>query len=134
MIDDLSKIPVIPDHERILMRQAWRREHPELDLHEACEPHPRFVDRVRRDWALHGRVANYRVTELRVKTDVIDYKPAAMLNLEELVKTVREEVPAAKVAKARKLLPVPTKAVSKTAAANALRAGSASAKASTIRA
>jgi len=97
VIDDLSKIPVIPDHERILMRQAWRREHPELDLHEACEPHPRFVDRVRRDWALHGRVANYRLTELRVKTDVIDYKPAAMLNLEELVKTVREEVPAAKV-------------------------------------
>jgi len=42
-------------------------------------------------------VANYRLTELRVKTDVIDYKPAAMLNLEELVETVREEVPAAKV-------------------------------------
>ena len=57
--EDPGPIPAIPDHERVQMRLAWRKSHPELELNDCNEPHPRFVDRVRRDWQLHGRVAHY---------------------------------------------------------------------------
>ena len=95
--DDPAKIPVVPEHERTLMRVAWKAAHPELDLHEHNEPHPRLVDRVKRDWVVHGRVLHYALTDIRVRADVILYKSAAAVTLEDLVRTVKEEVPQHKV-------------------------------------
>ena len=95
--DDPAKIPVVPEHERTLMRVAWKAAHPELDLHEHNEPHPRLVDRVKRDWTVHGRVLLYTLMEIRVRADVIHYMTAAAVTLDDLVRTVKEEVPQARV-------------------------------------
>ena len=48
--EDPSKIPVIPETDRLRMRRTWVLNHKELLLDDHCEPHPKFLDMIRRDW------------------------------------------------------------------------------------
>ena len=88
--EEPHKIPQIPDSERLQMRIAWKSAHPELDLNEFNEPHARFVDRVRRDWVVHGRVILYPLDQVRVEADKIVVKTQAVVTTDDFLKAVRE--------------------------------------------
>lgn len=95
--DDPGKIPQIPDSERLQMRMAFKTAHPELDLCDHNEPHPRFVDKLRRDWIVHGRVLLYTLDQVRVVADKASTKTHAILTSEDFIKAVREETPLVKI-------------------------------------
>ena len=91
--EDPHKIPQIPDSERLQMRIAWKANHVELDLNDHNEPHARFVDRVRRDWIVHGRVVLYPLDQVRVEADKIAMKTQTVVTTDDFLKAVREELP-----------------------------------------
>ena len=93
--EDPSKIPVIPAHERIVMRAAWLFNHAELKplLDVQTEPHDRFVDRLKRDFTVNGRVSFLEAVEFRVKADKVVYAPGVGRTLEDLLQQTREELP-----------------------------------------
>jgi len=91
--DDPTRIPEIPDTIRLRMRHEWINKHPELDLSELNEPHPKFLDRLKRDHIVHGRVPLYPITEIRVKDDTIEYRRAISTSIDSLLQSVKEEVP-----------------------------------------
>jgi len=91
--DDPTKIPEIPDTIRLRMRHDWISKHTELDLSELNEPHPKFLDRLKRDHIVHGRVPLYPITEIRVKDDTIEYRRALSTSIDSLLHTVKEELP-----------------------------------------
>jgi hypothetical protein len=95
--EDPSKIPSIPENERVVMRQAWTAAHRGHDLHDWNEPHPRFLDRVKRDWQLHGRVPFYEISEIRVVADKVITKPAVALQADKLLQFIEQEQPGAPV-------------------------------------
>ena len=74
---DRSKVPVIPESDRLCYRAAWLTKHPGHELHEFNEPHPRFIDRIHRDWKAHSRILFYELLEMRVLADKVISRQAA---------------------------------------------------------
>ena len=95
--DDPHKIPQIPDNERILMRSQWVLLHKGMDLNEYNEPHGRFLDTMRRDWQVHGRVMLYELPQIRVRADKVVMRPAVHQNVDQLLQAVAQEMPGAHV-------------------------------------
>ena len=83
--EDPSKLPAIPEGERQAMRNKWELEHPDTPLEAFSEPHPRFVDRMRRDYLLTGRVPIYRVEEIRVMSDVVTQTTGFTKNVDHIL-------------------------------------------------
>ena len=91
--EDPTKIPSIPEVDRVRMRMAWTRAHPELLLDNQNEPHPKFLDLVRRDWKVHSRVLYYKISQIRVKADKIDPVRQISANVQNLIHLVNSELP-----------------------------------------
>ena len=91
--EDPTKIPSIPEVDRVRMRLAWVKAHPELLLDNQNEPHPKFLDLVRRDWKVHSRVLYYKVSQIRVKADKIDPVRQISTNVQNLIHLVNTELP-----------------------------------------
>ena len=94
---DPSKIPTIPESDRLSYRAAWIARHPGHELHEHNEPHPRFVDRLHRDWRHHSRVMFYELLEMRVLADKVITRSAWATTAESLLQAVKEDMPGAPV-------------------------------------
>ena len=91
--EDPTKIPMIAENERLLMRANWVAAHPTHELSDYNEPHPRFLEKVRRDWIIHGRVVLYDLLEIRVKHDKVITKAAVYATCDKLLQAVQEELP-----------------------------------------
>ena len=91
--EDPTKIPNIPEVDRVRMRCAWVKAHPELILDNNNEPHPKFLDLLRRDWKVHSRVLYYKISQIRVKADKIEPVRQLSTNVQNLLHVVNTELP-----------------------------------------
>jgi hypothetical protein len=89
--EDPSRIPVTPEHERLVARATWCNTHKDHDLNKHNEPHPRFVDRVKRDWYVHGKVQLYHLTDIRTASDKMSAKPTIVTGLDKVLKATVED-------------------------------------------
>lgn len=67
MEEDPSKVPEIPGEDHAEFRETFVSRHPDVLLPPHREPHRKFVERVQRDYLVHGFVHFYEVGEIRTR-------------------------------------------------------------------
>jgi hypothetical protein len=97
LADDPNKIPQIPENERVLMRSAWLHAHEGHYLDDFNTPHPKFLDRIKRDWVVHGRIPYYELSEIRLAKDKVFTRPAVHLTVDNALQAVTQDLPGAPV-------------------------------------
>ena len=68
MEEDPSKVPEIPGEDYAEFGEVFVNRHPDVLLPPHREPHRKFVERVQRDFLVHGFVHFYEVGEIRTPT------------------------------------------------------------------
>ena len=71
MEEDPRKIPEMPGEDHAEFRELFVRSRPDVLLTYHREPRRKLVERIHRDYMVHGAVAFYEVTELRARSDQI---------------------------------------------------------------
>ena len=69
--EDPSKISENPGEDHAEFREIFVNQHPDVILTYMREPHRKFVERIHRDYIVHGAVAFYEVAEMRSRSDQI---------------------------------------------------------------
>ena len=95
MEEDPSKIPEIPGDDHAEFREQFVSAHPDVVLPPHREPHRKFVERLQRDFLVHGSVPFYEVGEIRTRTEQIVQKAGLSKNSEDLLKVVTVDQPVA---------------------------------------
>ena len=93
MEEDPSKIPEIPGDDHAEFREIFVGRHPDVLLPHHREPHRKFVERVQRDFLVHGSVKFYEVGEIRTRDESIAQKSGLSKNAEDLLKVVAIDQP-----------------------------------------
>ena len=75
MEEDPSKIPEIPGENHAEFRELFVTQHPDIIRTYMREPHRKFVERIRRDYMVHGTVAFYEIAEMRSRPDRVVQTP-----------------------------------------------------------
>ena len=68
MEEDPSKVPDIPGDDHAEFREQFVMKHPDVLLPHHKEPHRKFVERIQRDFLVHGSIPFYEVGEMRLRT------------------------------------------------------------------
>ena len=97
MEEDPSKIPEIPGEDHSEFRTQFIARHPDVVLPHHREPHRKFVERLQRDYLVHGSVNFYEVGEMRTRSETIVQKSGLSKNAEDLLKVVQVDQPSAAV-------------------------------------
>ena len=71
MEEDPTKIPEMAQEDHAEFRGRFVRTHPDVVLLDSKEPHKKFVEKLSRDFLVHGMVPYYTVSEIRVRSDTI---------------------------------------------------------------
>ena len=95
MEEDPSKVPEIPGEDYAEFREVFVNRHPDVLLPPHREPHRKFVERVQRDFLVHGFVHFYEVGEIRTRNEQIAQKTGLSKNAEDLLRVVMVDQPAA---------------------------------------
>ena len=95
MEEDPSKVPEIPGEDHAEFREVFVTRHPDVLLPLHREPHRKFVERVQRDFLVHGFVHFYEVGEIRTRNEQIAQKSGLSKNAEDLLRVVTIDQPAA---------------------------------------
>lgn len=95
MEEDPSKVPEIPGDDHAEFRESFVVRHPDVLLPPHREPHRKLVERIQRDYLVHGAVMFYQVGELRTRSEVIIQKAGISKNAEDLLKVVQVDQPVA---------------------------------------
>ena len=95
MEEDPSKIPEIPGADHAEFREIFVGRHPDVLLPAHREPHRKFVERVQRDFLVHGFVHFYEVGEIRTRNETIAQKSGISRSAEDLLRVVHVDQPAA---------------------------------------
>ena len=66
-----NKIPGLSQEDHAEFRDRFMRVHPDVIPIDAKEPHKKFVERLSRDFLIHGIVPYYEPAEIRTRSDVI---------------------------------------------------------------
>lgn len=61
MEEDPTKVPEIPGDDHAEFREQFVSKHPDVLLPHHREPHRKFVERIQRDYLVHGSVPFYEV-------------------------------------------------------------------------
>ena len=69
LAEDPTKVPGIGEVDWNAMRTKFVAAHPELMLTQRNEPHRRFIEVLKRDMLLHGRVQYYDLSRVWVRGD-----------------------------------------------------------------
>ena len=69
--------------------------HPDVLLPLHREPHRKFVERIQRDYLVHGFVHFYEVGEIRTRNEQIAQRSGLSKNAEDLLRVVMIDQPAA---------------------------------------
>ena len=94
MEEDPSKVPEIPGDDHAEFREQFVLKHPDVLLPHHREPHGKFVERIQRDFLVHGSVPFYEVGEMRTRSEQIAQKSGLSKNAEDLLKVVTIDQPA----------------------------------------
>ena len=95
MEEDPSKVPEIPGDDHAEFRDQFVRKHPDILLPHHREPHRKFVERLQRDFMVHGSVQFYEVGEIRTRSETIVQKSGLTKNAEDLLRVVTVDQPMA---------------------------------------
>ena len=93
MEEDPPKIPEIPGEDHAEFREIFVGRHPDVLLPHHREPHRKFVERVQRDFLVHGSVKFYEVGEIRTRNETIAQKSGLTKNAEDLLRVVAVDQP-----------------------------------------
>ena len=93
MEEDPTKVPEIPGEDHAEFRQQFIARHPDVVLPHHREPHRKFVERLQRDFLVHGAVNFYEVGEMRTRNEQIAQKSGLSRNAEDLLKVVQIDQP-----------------------------------------
>ena len=93
MEEDPSKVPEIPGEDHAEFRETFVARHPDVVLPLHREPHRKFVERVQRDYLVHGFVHFYEVGEIRTRNEQIAQKSGLTKNAEDLLRVVMIDQP-----------------------------------------
>eukprot|EP00913_Durusdinium_trenchii_P011418 g10723.t1 len=95
MEEDPSKVPEIPGDDHAEFREQFVTKHPDVLLPHHREPHRKFVERIQRDFLVHGAVPFYEVGEMRTRSEQIAQKSGLSKNAEDLLRVVTIDQPQA---------------------------------------
>lgn len=95
MEEDPSKVPEIPGDDHAEFREQFVVRHPDVLLPHHREPHRKLVERLQRDFRVHGSVPFYEVGEMRTRSETIVQKSGLTKNAEDLIRVVTVDQPAA---------------------------------------
>ena len=90
-----SKIPEMAQEDHAEFRARFVRTHPDVVLLDAREPHKKFVEKVSRDFLVHGMVPYYAVAEIRTRSDTIVQKTGLTKTAEDLLSVSKADEPEA---------------------------------------
>ena len=93
MEEDPNKIPELSQEDHAEFRDRFVQVHPDVILIDAKEPHKKFVERLSRDFLIHGIVPFYEPAEIRTRADVIVVKSGLSRNAEDLLSISRADQP-----------------------------------------
>lgn len=85
-----NKIPEMAQEDRAEFRAGFVRNHPDVILLDAKEPHKKFVEKLNRDFLVNGMVPYYSVAEIRARSDAIVQKAGLSKNAEDLLTITRQ--------------------------------------------
>ena len=94
MEEDPTKVPEIPGDDHAEFREQFVARHPDVLLPHHREPHRKLVERLQRDYLVHGSVPFYEVGEMRTRSEQIAQKSGLSKNAEDLLKVVTVDQPA----------------------------------------
>lgn len=93
MEEDPTKVPEIPGDHHAEFREQFVARHPDVLLPPHKEPHRKFVERIQRDFMVHGAVPFYQVGEMRTRSEQIIQKSGISKTAEDLIKVVSVDQP-----------------------------------------
>ncbi|CAE7749104.1 unnamed protein product, partial [Symbiodinium necroappetens] len=91
MEEDPSKIPEIPGEDHAEFREIFVNQHPDVILTYMREPHRKFVERIHRDYLVHGAVAFYEVAEMRTRAGRIVQTTGFSKASDDLLRVVQSD-------------------------------------------
>ncbi|CAE7942400.1 unnamed protein product, partial [Symbiodinium necroappetens] len=91
MEEDPSKIPEIPGEDHAEFREIFVNHHPDVILTYMREPHRKFVERIHRDFLVHGAVAFYEVAEMRTRADRVVQTTGFSKTSDDLLRVVQTD-------------------------------------------
>ena len=92
-MEDPNKVPEMAQEDHAEFRSRFVTPHPDVILLDAKEPHKKFVEKLSRDFLVHGMVPFYAVAEIRTRADSIVQKSGLSKNAEDLLTISRAEEP-----------------------------------------
>lgn len=93
MEEDPNKVPEMAQEDHAEFRARFVTAHPDVILLDAKEPHKKFVEKVSRDFLVHGMVPYYEVSEIRTRADSIVQKTGLTKNAEDLLTVSKADEP-----------------------------------------
>jgi hypothetical protein len=93
MEEDPHKIPEIPQDDHSEFRAKFIESHPDMILNVWREPHKKLVERIHRDFLVHGSIPFYQVGELRIRGEIIAQKSGLAKSAEDLIKASLQDEP-----------------------------------------
>jgi hypothetical protein len=93
MEEDPNKVPEMAQEDHAEFRSRFVTAHPDVILLDAKEPHKKFVEKLSRDFLVHGMVPFYAVAEIRTRADSIVQKSGLSKNAEDLLTISKAEEP-----------------------------------------
>ena len=93
MEEDPTKIPEMAQEDHAEFRSRFVTAHPDVILLDAKEPHKKFVEKLSRDFLVHGMVPFYTVAEIRTRADSIIQKSGLTKNAEDLLTISKADEP-----------------------------------------
>ena len=101
MEEDPTKVPEIPGDDHAEFREQFVTRHPDVLLPHHREPHRKLVERIQRDFLVHGAVPFYEVGEMRTRSEQIAQKSGLSKNAEDLLRVVLVDQPSAAASEAQ---------------------------------
>ena len=93
MEEDPNKVPEMAQEDHAEFRTRFVAAHPDVILLDAKEPHKKFVEKVSRDFLVHGMMPYYTVAEIRTRADSIVQKAGLSKNAEDLLTISKADEP-----------------------------------------
>ena len=93
MEEDPTKVPEIPGDDHAEFREQFVAKHPDVLLPPHREPHRKLVERIQRDFLVHGAVPFYQVGEFRTRSEQVVQKSGISKTADDLIKVVAVDQP-----------------------------------------
>ena len=93
MEEDPSKVPEMAQEDHAEFRGRFVRNHPDVVLLDAKEPHKKFVEKLSRDFLVDGMVPYYPASEIRTRSDTISQKTGLIRTAEDLLTVSKADEP-----------------------------------------